>query len=62
MNPVQIIITIAACVAVLIVLYFALASFIFAIMAKRASKELKEFDKEFDKGFDSDFFKRHRGL
>lgn len=58
MDITAIIITVAACIAGLIVLYFLLAGIVFLVASKKAKKAFDEFDRDFDKGFDSDFFKR----
>lgn len=54
MDPVQIIITIAACIGALIALYFAFALVIFTVASKKARKTFDDFD--------GDFFKRNRGF
>lgn len=60
MDITSIIITIAVCIAALIVLYFLIAGAVFLIASKSVKKTAKKWDDDFNKGFDSDFFKRNR--
>jgi len=47
MDPIAIILTIAACIGGLILLYFIIALIIFSIGAKQAKKTLDAFDDDF---------------
>lgn len=58
MSITAIILTVAACIAGLIVLYFLLGGIIVLVASRKAKKAFDAFDKDFEKGFDSDFFKR----
>lgn len=60
MDITQIIVTIAICIAALIVLYFLIAGLVFLIASRSMKKTTKKWDDDFNKGFDSDFFKRNR--
>ncbi|WP_461169303.1 hypothetical protein [Arthrobacter sp. Z1-15] len=54
MSNTAIILTIAACIAGLVILYFLLGGIFLLVAGKKAKKT---FD-DFDRGFDGDFFNR----
>ena len=51
MDPIAIILTIAACIGGLVVLYVALAAIVISIAARKAKKEFDDFDAKFGRSF-----------